>query len=102
MFYKKKELFDLKLEEENKSIIELFELNSLSEEREKIESFYKLFMSKISIDDLFFLESDIFIESGTLIINAKLPNAIDFPKTKEVKYVQSKDEFKETFISKSD
>ena len=101
MFYKKKKLFDLKLEEENKSIIELFELNSLSEER-KIESFYKLFMSKISIDDLFFLESDIFIESGTLIINAKLPNAIDFPKTKEVKYVQSKDEFKETFISKSD
>ena len=99
-FYKKKKSFELKLVAENKSIIELFELNNLSEKR-KIESFYKLFMSKISIDDLFFLESDIFIESGTLIINAKLPNANDFPKTKEVKYIQSKEEFKETNISKS-
>lgn len=100
-FQSNKRKFESEKESFNKEVLNFKFLNKDSDEK-KIESYFNLLLGKFELNDWFSIDSLVFYENGTLIINTELPHIDDIPKIKSVRFVQTRNEIKETFISKTD
>ena len=95
---KEKLQFNEKREHENELINSLSELKSTSK-KQLIERFYNYVFKDLKIKDFYAPKLKLEYNNGILLIEIDLPNIEDIPNLKEVKYIQSKQELKTTFIS---
>jgi len=86
--------------EENEKILALEKLTGESSP-EKIEEYFQLFIGGLQVDKLITVLPEAYYENQSLIINLELPSNEVLPKLKSVSYIQSRNEFKETYISKA-
>lgn len=99
-FEAKKAEFLKHQQEENEKILALEKLTSDSSQ-EKIEEYFQLFIGGLKIDELLTVLPEAYYENQTLIVNIELPANEVLPKLKNVSYIQSRNEYKETYISKA-
>ncbi|MEH7130417.1 restriction endonuclease [Neobacillus drentensis] len=98
----KKKLFELEQKEKNEAVEKKKE-QYLAGESEAIIEYCDIVLSNSSYPEYFPQEFDIDYNpnSRNIIIEYRLPDIIDLPSLKEVKYVATKDEFKESFLTEA-
>lgn len=94
--------FEKELADKNKPI-EAFEENVKKGDFDVFDEFISLRMSEIKLPFDFDLDFRMAYvkENRSLIVEVKMPTADDFPKLKSVKYMKTKQEFKETYYTDS-
>jgi restriction system protein len=99
---KKKESFELEIKERNDAIQKKKE-QYLAGESEAIVEYCDMVLSKSEYPDFFPQEYDVDYNpiNKTLVVEYYLPDLSDLPTLKEVKYIVSKDEYKESYITET-
>lgn len=99
-YHQRRREFETEKEAYNKAVSSA-EFLSRNDDTRNIEKYFTLLLGAIEIPGLFTVDSSVFYENGTLIINSELPHIDDMPKIKAVRYIATRNEIKETPISKS-
>ena len=88
-------------QKENNSIIDSKKESYLSGEMEAVLDYFDMVLSNSEYPDYFPQSYDLDFnqEQKILIVDYQLPDLASLPNVKEVKYIQSRDEFRETLLS---
>jgi restriction system protein len=99
---KKKSSFELEKQEKNDAVQRKKE-QYLNGESESITEYCDMVLSNSNYPDYFPQEFDIEynLSNRTLIVEYILPDISDLPTIKEVKYIATKDDYKESFITEA-
>ena len=91
----------IKQQKENNDAIEIQKTSYLKGDPEAVAEYCDMVLSNSDYPDFFPQEFDIDYNPNTkmLLVDYFLPAQRDIPSIKEVKYIQSRDEFKESFLS---